>query len=222
MKEINYISSSIRNILLFLSPYLSSCLPFTIINSVIPLFFITHFHSCLVLWRDYQFVVKMERFSVMLCLFIVMSCCSVSATCYVSCFPHERDALLALKDDYYKYMHNDAAKQYSSWKGFNCCEWRGVECSHSSSHVIQLRFSNNYIADYFNHTYIYKTLVPVLFQLKHMEYLDLSTNYFIGHLPKELFGLQNLRHLDLSWNNFEGEIPMDVGSIHTLNYLNLA
>ncbi|XP_059074613.1 receptor-like protein 37 isoform X2 [Cryptomeria japonica] len=118
-------------------------------------------------------------------------------------------------------MDEYAAKQYSSWKGFNCCEWRGVECSHSSSHVIQLRFSNNYIAEYFNHTYIYKTLVPVLFQLKHMEYLDLSGNWFSGHLPKELFGLQNLRHLDLSWNNFEGEIPMDVGSIRTLNHLNL-
>ncbi|GLJ19328.1 hypothetical protein SUGI_0347980 [Cryptomeria japonica] len=155
----------------------------------------------------------MERFSVMLCLFIVMSCCSVSATCYVSCFPHERDALLALKDEYYKYMEEYAAKKYESWKGFNCCEWCGVECSHSSSHVIQLRFSNNYI---------FKTLVPVLFQLKHMEYLDLSGNWFSGHLPKELFGLQNLRHLDLSRNNFEGEIPMDVGSVHTLNHLNLA
>jgi hypothetical protein len=146
----------------------------------------------------------MERCSVMLCLFIVMACCCVYATCYVSCFPHERDALLAFKNEYDMELlaakklvahaaknpfdsveeDADAAKKLWSWRGFNCCEWYGVQCSHSSSHVIKLRFYHNYVLGHFNGSDIDKPFVPVLFQLKYMEYLDLSGNYFSGHLPK--------------------------------------
>ncbi|GLJ19347.1 hypothetical protein SUGI_0348560 [Cryptomeria japonica] len=169
----------------------------------------------------------MERLSVMMCLFtVVMSCCSVIATCYPSCLPDERDVLLAFKNEYDDYMDSYAAEQYESWRGFNCCDWYGVQCSQYSSHVIGLNFSTKhmeylYFSLNFHNPNVYKTLVPVLFQLSHMEYLDLSFNFFTGFLPKELFGLQKLRYLDLSYNRFEGEIPMDIGSLHTLTDLNL-
>ncbi|GLJ19329.1 hypothetical protein SUGI_0348040 [Cryptomeria japonica] len=154
----------------------------------------------------------MERLSVMLCFFIVMTCCFVSATCYVSCLPHERDALLAFKSEYY--MDSAAAKQLGSWRGFNCCDWHGVQCSQYSSHVILLRFSKNYF-------HPFKMLHPAFFQLKYMKHLDLSCNYFTGVLPRGLFSLQKLRYLDLKQNRFEGEIPVEVGSLFNLTYLNL-
>ncbi|GLJ19355.1 hypothetical protein SUGI_0348700 [Cryptomeria japonica] len=119
-------------------------------------------------------------------------------------------------------MDSDRAKQYKeSWRGFNCCDWYGVQCTQHSSHVIGLTFSTKHTYWISHNPYVYKTLIPVLFQLRHIEHLDLSWNSFSGPLPKELFGLQKLRYLDLRYNHFEGEIPMDIGSLHTLTHLDL-
>ncbi|GLJ19352.1 hypothetical protein SUGI_0348630 [Cryptomeria japonica] len=66
----------------------------------------------------------MEKLCVILCFFIVITCSSICATYYPSCFPHERDVLLAFKNEYDDYMDSDIAKHYKeSWRGFNCCDY---------------------------------------------------------------------------------------------------
>ncbi|KAH9321786.1 hypothetical protein KI387_016425, partial [Taxus chinensis] len=160
-------------------------------------------------------IIEMEKYWGIICLCILMT---VTVSAHVSCFPYERDALLSFM--------NSVNPNSLNWKGFNCCEWSGVECSKYTSHVTTLdlagivQFSLPFIIE----DYSLKTgnrLVPDLFQLKSLEYLDLSGNYFQGSLPTELFSLRKLRHLYLSGNSFEGEIPKNIGSLHSLTYLRL-
>ncbi|GLJ37137.1 hypothetical protein SUGI_0753160 [Cryptomeria japonica] len=129
-------------------------------------------------------------------------------SCNISCLPHERDALLAFKNE----LHHPFL-----WQGFNCCEWRGVECSSHTSNVIKLHLANpsENGEDYWSSEGNGR-LTTDLFQLKQLQHLDLSFNHLTGVLPKEL------RHLDLRFNHFEGEIPNHFVSLHKLAYLNLS
>ncbi|KAH9321788.1 hypothetical protein KI387_016427, partial [Taxus chinensis] len=154
-------------------------------------------------------IIEMEKYWGIICLCILMT---VTVSAHVSCFPYERDALLS-------FMNSSSLDPNSlNWKGFNCCEWSHVECSKYTSHVTTLDLP------FIIEDYSLKTgnrLVPDLFQLKSLEYLDLRWNNFQGPLPTELFGLRKLRHLDLSYNSFEVEIPKNIGSLHSLTYLGL-
>ncbi|XP_074318001.1 receptor-like protein EIX2 [Silene latifolia] len=60
-----------------------------------------------------------------------------------------------------------------------------------------------------------------LLELKHLKYLDLSRNYFGGHLPKFIGSLSNLEHLDLFRVGFTGAVPHEIGNLTRLSYLNL-
>ncbi|CAJ1952944.1 unnamed protein product [Sphenostylis stenocarpa] len=62
-----------------------------------------------------------------------------------------------------------------------------------------------------------------LLELRELEYLNLSSNYFTKrHIPEFLGSLRNLRYLDLSSIFFGGKIPTQFGSLSHLKYLNLA
>eukprot|EP01018_Ginkgo_biloba_P000516 Gb_14513 [translate_table: standard] len=93
------------------------------------------------------------------------------------CLDEERSSLLAFKDPYFR-----SNPRLSSWKGFNCCQWEGVHCDRHSSHVVQLHLHNS-LPSLSNPN-------VELFELKHLEYLDLSSNHLIGALPEgaEAFG----------------------------------
>ncbi|XP_059064782.1 receptor-like protein 43 [Cryptomeria japonica] len=159
-----------------------------------------------------------EFFSAILYLFAFTCCFPHMISCNISCLPHERDALLAFKNE----LHHPFLLY--SWQGFNCCEWRGVECSSHTSNVIKLHLANHdmhNVEDYLSSEGNGR-LTTDLFQLKQLQHLDLSFNYLTGVLPKGLFALHELRHLDLSFNHFEGEIPNHFVSLHKLAYLNLS
>ncbi|KAG8501220.1 hypothetical protein CXB51_003319 [Gossypium anomalum] len=51
--------------------------------------------------------------------------------------------------------------------------------------------------------------------------LDLSKNFFQGHIPPELGSLSQLKQLSLSWNLLEGDIPSELGFLHQIVYLDL-
>eukprot|EP01018_Ginkgo_biloba_P035230 Gb_05566 [translate_table: standard] len=106
--------------------------------------------------------------------------------CHTTCLNQERLSLLAVKD----------AFNLSSWKGLNCCEWEGVQCDQHSSHVVGID----------SHQILSGVISPALFELKHLEYLDLSYNNLTGAIPAGLFKLQELKHLDLRRNAFEGNL----------------
>ncbi|KAF7849284.1 hypothetical protein BT93_L1016 [Corymbia citriodora subsp. variegata] len=55
----------------------------------------------------------------------------------VSCFGIEREALLKFKQGLI-----DQSKRLSSWSSKNCCEWKGIERSKKTGHVIKLDLRN--------------------------------------------------------------------------------
>eukprot|EP01018_Ginkgo_biloba_P035229 Gb_14304 [translate_table: standard] len=102
----------------------------------------------------------------------------------------------------------------------NCCQWEGVQCDPHSSHVVEIHL-HQFLLRPSAETYI-QVISPALFELKHLEYLDLSWNQLTGAIPAGLFKLQKLKHLDLSGNEFEGSMPEGLGSLKELNYLDLS
>ena len=130
-------------------------------------------------------ILAMDRSSVVICsCLIAFSCFSLMINGNtILCLPHERDALLAVKSQ----LH--PSHLLHSWQGFNCCEWRGVECSSISSNVVKLRLANHVHSYYWGivTSEVNSRLARDLFHLEQLEHPDLSFNYLSGVLPKGMF-----------------------------------
>ncbi|GKV31123.1 hypothetical protein SLEP1_g39859 [Rubroshorea leprosula] len=106
-----------------------------------------------------------------------------------SCVDEERVALLK-----FKLCFNDLSDMLSSWKGNDCCEWKGVE-----------------------------EVVSSMLKLRYLEHLDLSGNDVNNSLIPPSFGLmKQLRYLNLSFMNFKERIPGELGNLTRLHVLDLA
>ncbi|XP_042380268.1 receptor-like protein EIX1 [Zingiber officinale] len=150
-------------------------------------------------------------------LFSGRACCDdhPDASKRISCLESERSSLLAIKSDLYNSDH-----WLSSWSGYDCCNWSGVACDNTTSHVIMLDV--HYPFDPYV-SYPDKSKVnPSLFNLKHLKYLNLSNNNFDStRMPSMISSLVHLEHLGLSNANFNGLIPQQLGSLSNLHYLDL-
>ncbi|KAL6882047.1 hypothetical protein ACP4OV_011519 [Aristida adscensionis] len=58
--------------------------------------------------------------------------------------------------------------------------------------------------------------------IEHIVLIDLSSNFFSGHIPMELSLLKGLRSLNLSCNQISGQIPSDIGVLRELESLDLS
>ncbi|XP_037423973.1 probable LRR receptor-like serine/threonine-protein kinase At1g34110 [Triticum dicoccoides] len=132
-----------------------------------------------------------------------------------SCWPHERDALLALKQGI-----NDTYGVLASWQKLrhDCCRWTGVACSNKTGHVTELDI---------DYSSLLGQISPSLLSLQHLEYLDLSFTSLLGPngssvFPDFLSSLHNLRHLDLSSTLFSGRLPARLSNLSNLEYLDLS
>jgi hypothetical protein len=62
------------------------------------------------------------------------------------CFPDERAALLSFR----KGITNDNVDLLTSWRGQDCCRWRGIKCSNRTGHVIKLHLRNTTPYNYYD------------------------------------------------------------------------
>ncbi|KAF3637827.1 putative protein-like [Capsicum annuum] len=87
----------------------------------------------------------------------------------------------------------------SSWNmSRDCCSWDGVICNEMTGHVIELNLGYGGLVGVINST-------SSLFQLSHLQRLDLSMNNFSNsHISPEFDTFSSLTHLDLSWSYFSG------------------
>ncbi|KAH0773355.1 hypothetical protein KY290_010492 [Solanum tuberosum] len=104
----------------------------------------------------------------------------------------------------------------SSWNmSRDCCSWDGVICDEMTGHVIELDLSCNNLAGTIDSN-------SSLFQLSHLQRLDLSLNNFSNsHISPEFGKFSSLTHLDLSDSNFSGQIPFEISHISKLQSLHL-
>ncbi|PAN29860.1 hypothetical protein PAHAL_5G255000 [Panicum hallii] len=102
------------------------------------------------------------------------------------CVASERDALLGFKESLL-----DPAGRLSSWRGEDCCQWKGVRCRDRIGHVVRLDLS-----------------------LSNLRYLDLSDAGFSGSVPPQLGNLSRLQYLNLS-----GYYDLKVSGLSWLRHL---
>ncbi|KAK3223619.1 hypothetical protein Dsin_010644 [Dipteronia sinensis] len=155
---------------------------------------------------------------------------SSAKTFHRGCIVKEREALLKFK----KGLIDPSGDRLSSWVGDDCCNWVGVSCSEQTGHVLTLDLSAatyrfqitlDWQIKYYNNESwrLRGTLDPSLLNLTHLNYLDLSYNFFQGTpIPKFIGYLKNLRHLDLRKVSFTGLVPSTLGNLSNLEYLYLS
>ncbi|GLT26375.1 hypothetical protein SLA2020_014470 [Shorea laevis] len=145
-----------------------------------------------------------------------------------SCIKREREALLK-----FKLCFHDPSHLLSSWKGNDCCEWRGVGCDKNNEYVVSLQLSGSVSRIYRYLIYDQQAqlslidnideVVSSLLKLRYLEHLDLSNNNFSGNLIPPSFGLmKQLRYLNLSYAQFRGRIPGELGNLTRLHVLDLS
>ncbi|XP_008383284.4 receptor-like protein EIX2 [Malus domestica] len=144
------------------------------------------------------------------------------------CMDEERRALLNIKQDL-----TDPSGRLSSWVGNDCCQWEGISCNYTTGHVAKLDLRNkhepnptgddeNWDELAYERSCLGGKINPSLLRLKHLNYLDLSSNNFQGIQIPEFFGrLESLRYLNISSASFGGVIPSSLGNLSYLNYLDL-
>jgi hypothetical protein len=122
------------------------------------------------------------------------------------CVASECEALISFKKSYI-----DPNGLLSSWRGEDCCGWKGVRCDNQTVHVIKLDLRGP--EDSMSRGQIMNS--TIIAALPHLRYLDLSFNDFdySAMEPLSFLGsLKNLRYLNLSYADYPGSIPWQLAA----------
>ncbi|KAJ7979337.1 Leucine-rich repeat receptor protein kinase [Quillaja saponaria] len=163
----------------------------------------------------------MERFSTVLFALVyavllletIKYCQCANST--ITCKAGEREALLK-----FTWSFTNTSQFLPSWKGKDCCEWKGVFCD-SQGHVVKLDLRGK-------SPFVYQMFLEnlevnsCLLQLKHLTYIDLSDNHFQNiPLPNFFGSMKRLTYLNLSRTYFSGNVPHQLGKLTNLQFLDL-
>ncbi|XP_076908228.1 uncharacterized protein LOC143596722 [Bidens hawaiensis] len=145
-------------------------------------------------------------------IFVTIYLVATINTC-LSCFEHERLALLKFKDNV-----TDAYDMLSSWVGDDCCRWDRVMCDDVTKNVVSLNLRAYLFG---GDEYLVSNEVSAsLGELRSLKYLDLSGNDFQDSpIPEFIGSLKQLRYLNLSLAKFSGIIPHHIGNLSNLKKL---
>ncbi|KAI7991534.1 Receptor-like protein 9DC3 [Camellia lanceoleosa] len=148
----------------------------------------------------------LSNYQLTICIMYSLIFCSSSSSSSHLCHNDESTALLQFKQ---LFSFNCSVCDFSvysapltdNWKeGTDCCAWDGITCDNTTSHVIGLVLRSNCL---------YGTIHPnsSLFNLVHLQHLDLSDNNFNHSQILPSFGrFTNLIHLDLHSSYLSGPI----------------
>ncbi|GJV25588.1 leucine-rich repeat-containing protein [Tanacetum coccineum] len=140
------------------------------------------------------------------------------------CHKKQSEALLLFKHNlsYTSFTFNprctDSYPIMMNWNtSTDCCIWNGVTCDRSTGDVIGLDLNCGRLSG---------TIHPnsSLFNLPHLQTLNLAFNYFDGsQIPSEIGRFSNsLTHLNLSGCWLSGQVPPDITLLHKLVSLDLS
>ena len=145
-------------------------------------------------------------------------CFSITAA---ACIQKEGEALLQFKNSFYK----DPSYPLASWNnGTDCCSWKGVGCNQITGHVTIINLRHDYEVNFYSsRLYSNNSIDSSLLELKYLNYLDLSGNYFNNiQIPNFLGSMVELTYLNLSQASFSGKVPPQLGNLTKLNALDLS
>ncbi|GLT32392.1 hypothetical protein SLA2020_070630 [Shorea laevis] len=114
------------------------------------------------------------------------------------CQSDQQELLLQLKNRLN--FDSDVSPKLVKWnQSLDCCMWEGVTCD-TGGHVTDLDLSDEWIVGGIDNS-------SSLFDLQHLQSLNLANNHFNSNFPPRFDKLSNLSHLNLSNAGFTGQIP---------------
>ncbi|RHN57406.1 putative leucine-rich repeat-containing, plant-type, leucine-rich repeat domain, L [Medicago truncatula] len=142
------------------------------------------------------------------------------------CNKHDNSALLQFKNSFSVNTSSQPNPYFGcssfsfkteSWENStDCCEWDGVTCDTMSDHVIGLDLSCNNLKGELHPN-------STIFQLKHLQQLNLAFNNFSeSSMPIGVGDLVKLTHLNLSYCYLSGNIPSTISHLSKLVSLDLS
>jgi Leucine-rich repeat (LRR) protein len=155
------------------------------------------------------------NFTMHLLVYLLLSFFLMQNNVSTACMQTERTALLSFKSKL-----KDPSNRLSTWKGKNCCSWKGVTCHHHSGNVVKL---NLRYPDWRTDLSLNGEIDPSLLSLRNLTHLDLSQNNFNEtEIPNFIGQFENLVYLNLSFTKFVGKIPTEIGNLKNLRYLDMS
>ncbi|KAK6275547.1 hypothetical protein POUND7_005256 [Theobroma cacao] len=163
-----------------------------------------------------------KLFNAMLLLLTLFTEIALLCSCQnasFSCIQSERQALLKLKQSF-----SGSSHCLSSWKGKNCCMWKGVSCDENNGHVVKLNLRAGSTSWLDNGSSLRAREVnSYITELRYLKYLDLSGNDFQDSAIPQFFSLmKQLRYLNISDAGFSGSVPQNLGNLTSLRVLDLS
>ncbi|KAK2379011.1 receptor protein [Trifolium repens] len=153
------------------------------------------------------------RITLLLVSFLLCYYCIYITDASIKCLEDQQSLLLQFKNNL-TFDPVNSTKLLEWNNSTDCCNWISVTCDYEG-HVIGLDLRGELISGRFNDS-------SSLFNLQHLQTLDLSYNNFNSSFPSGFSKLNKLTTLDLSSSHFYGTLSNSMSNLTHLTYLELS